>query len=576
MNSLLPFVNRFFDELEMYEDTVNGHSYKAYIHESIRTFLENESPENAFDVFRTFFDSYKISLGDEDNAFLDLIDILKEYESTAATLIDKQRDHYVHSVNVFITGLSIFAANGQYRLAFNSAVPEKEYENAYYTKNEEFFYRWGLASLFHDVGYPIEIVGNQINRFLGIITAVDGEEVKVKARISYDNFPALNHIREVTADPEAFSKAYLNAYGSAKYIDCFKPLDLMADHIHHTLGADQDEVLDALNGFVRKMGETGFIDHGYYSALIILRWYGYLIQKAEYNSQYLYWPVLDSATAILLHNWFRNVLRKDPFNLPPMSASAYPIAYLLILCDELQEWNREAHGIVTKTFTPVETVHMGINDGYLAATFISRNGYLPEGFASDKESFLRSLLNIDEVFPVGFDLDNEALSSLAPLKARMQGRIPRPLMENIEMLAIAINEKYNEKQLADHPGVPLNYANFSELPDDLKYSNLCQARRIYEKLEMVGLCLRKKGEPGSLDAIPERLVDLLAEKEHEYWMEERIASGWTLGEKNVENKTSPYLIPYSQLSEDVKDLDRATIRNIPALAYMIGMAVYEL
>ena len=93
---------------------------------------------------------------------------------------------------------------------------------------------------------------------------------------------------------------------------------------------------------------------------------------------------------------------------------------------------------------------------------------------------------------------------------------------------------------------------------------------------MVGLCLRRKGEPNSLDEIPERLVEILAEKEHEYWMEERIAAGWTPGEKNVEKKTTPYLIPYSELSEEIKDYDRVTIRNIPSLAYMIGMAVYEL
>jgi hypothetical protein len=36
------------------------------------------------------------------------------------------------------------------------------YPYSYDTRHEEFFYRWGLASLFHDVGYPVEIIGKQI------------------------------------------------------------------------------------------------------------------------------------------------------------------------------------------------------------------------------------------------------------------------------------------------------------------------------------------------------------------------------------------------------------------------------
>ncbi len=51
--------------------------------------------------------------------------------------------------------------------------------------------------------------------------------------------------------------------------------------------------------------------------------------------------------------------------------------------------------------------------------------------------------------------------------------------------------------------------------------------------------------------------------------------GWTYGEaKDNENKISPYLVPYDELSEEIKNLDRDTIRNIPALLGMIGMAVY--
>jgi hypothetical protein len=54
-----------------------------------------------------------------------------------------------------------------------------------------------------------------------------------------------------------------------------------------------------------------------------------------------------------------------------------------------------------------------------------------------------------------------------------------------------------------------------------------------------------------------------------------LANGWTLGEiKDIENKISPSLIPYDELSEEVKNLDRDSIRNIPRLLEKIGMGVY--
>jgi len=577
MSNCLPYVNKFFDELEMYEDEFRGHSYKAYNREAIRTFLENETQDNAFEVYRTFFDSYRISIPGNPDTFVDLVDELRNYEKTAATLIDKQRDHFIHAVNVFITGLSIYAMNGHFRQVFASSVPEKEYKNAYSTRGEEFFYRWGIASLFHDVGYPVEIVGNQLNRFIKLVADADNEtddEPVCRAKISYSNFEELNSIKKIVPEEE-FTKSYLEAYGSSKYADLYKPTELMANRIHIAFGADQDELADALGSAVQKMGESGFIDHGYYSALIVLKWYGYLIQKAGYKSEYFYWPVLDAATAILLHNWYGNALQKAPFNLGPMNAIDNPIAWLLILCDELQEWNREAHGRKTRLKNAAGTVHFGIRDGYMSSTFITGKDYLEDGFCDDKKSFLRKRLNINEVFPLGFDVDNESLQSLEPLKEKLEGPLPRPLLQNVEMLAIAIHERYNEKRLAEHPEEPLAYPDFSKLPDDIKYSNLRQARGIYDKLESVGLCLRRKGEPNDLSEIPDRYIEILAEKEHDDWMEERIAAGWTYGEKSVEKKTSPYLVPYSELSEEMKDYDRDTIRNIPELAYMIGMSVYE-
>ncbi|MFB0919685.1 MAG: hypothetical protein QMB62_02195, partial [Oscillospiraceae bacterium] len=171
MNDMNKYVERFFDELEVFEDIERGHCYKIFIKQAVLEFLNHETKETAFAVYRTFFDSYRITLKGSSNPFVDLLDVLKSYEENAAVLIDKQRDHYIHSVNVFILGLCIYAQNSKYRAAFRKSVMNRvDYPYAYDTKNEEFFYRWGLAALFHDVGYPVEIVGRQVNKFIDFAT----------------------------------------------------------------------------------------------------------------------------------------------------------------------------------------------------------------------------------------------------------------------------------------------------------------------------------------------------------------------------------------------------------------------
>ena len=94
-------------------------------------------------------------------------------------------------------------------------------------------------------------------------------------------------------------------------------MDLLAYAIYNTLGVDLNAVHKALTGFVDTMAKYGFIDHGFYSAIIVLKWYGYLIQSCSYKPAYFFYPVLDSASAILLHNYYKNVIMKAAFQQGP-------------------------------------------------------------------------------------------------------------------------------------------------------------------------------------------------------------------------------------------------------------------
>lgn len=56
--------------------------------------------------------------------------------------------------------------------------------------------------------------------------------------------------------------------------------------------------------------------------------------------------------------------------------------------------------------------------------------------------------------------------------------------------------------------------------------------------------------------------DATPSAQHEAWMADRIANGWTLGpERSEALKTHPMLIPYDQMPEEVKKKD-ALFKNI--------------
>ena len=71
-----------------------------------------------------------------------------------------------------------------------------------------------------------------------------------------------------------------------------------------------------------------------------------------------------------------------------------------------------------------------------------------------------------------------------------------------------------------------------------------------------------------------RLTEFLSRNAHEVWARERMADGWRWGPARDDvRKEHPGLVPYEQLSETEKALDRATametLKVITALGYCI-------
>ncbi|EKF85860.1 hypothetical protein [Methanobacterium formicicum] len=399
------FIKKFFDNLEIYEDQYHGTKYKKEIYISITQFLDNKTEINAYNVYKAFFEAYWIGIQDEVNPFLELTQRMKNFEEFNGKLLENHRDHYIHTVFVFLLGLSIFAENTNYRKIFSEyALDKSKYPDFYDTPNEEFFYRWGLSALFHDIAYPLEIIIKQTNEYIKFVSEYSdtigetGINIKLSTNNSFFNLPILK--------PRSESKDRFNAkYNKfqSRFLD--NSISLLAYTLYENFNLNLHEIKNNLDNFVENMNENNRIDHGFFSAIIMLKWYHYLIKRTNWNPAYFYFPILDSSSSILLHNYYKHTLMEDPFNLSQIRARQHPIAYLLILCDELQEWNREGYGKMDiKDDAPtdfdlfIDELELKIKYKYLQKT--NNNDFLKE-----KHEKISSIVKINDIFKNGIKIE---------------------------------------------------------------------------------------------------------------------------------------------------------------------------
>lgn len=566
------YVSKFFSELQISSD-----NNKEALEQSILAFLADETKDTAFDVYKIFFGTYRIKLKGSKNLFLDLLDMLSAYEERAATLINKQRDHFIHSLNVFILGICIYTQNAKYQVIFKKSVlHENKYDEKYKTDHEEFFFRWGLASLFHDVGYPVEIIGRQIEKFLQFATDADHDSKKgvIKAHLEFENFRRLNSIAEVIPKKEFISEFY-NQNESSVYIDLLQPIDLLAQKIHLTLDIPVEDIKNKLDTFTADMGKYGFIDHGFYSAIIVLKWYGYLIQITGQNPMRFYDAIVDSACAILLHNYYRNVIQKQ-FRCGPLNAERYPIAYLLMFCDEMQEWNRAGYGIIEKFRTQVSYAKIEIDNEIFKITYLTERGILKDKFIDDKKELFNSLLNIGGVFANGLHIACDTLEEVF-ISAKSDKAVPHPLLENMELLAREIHTDYIARQRSLNAPIYVD-EDFAKLEPSSRYSNLRQAMNMDKKLRKIGYALASaEFEGDGLEEVPLHIVEQYAVLEHDDWVNGKLRFGWKYAPDRDDTKQlHDCLLPWIELPEDQKEKDRNTGRNVVKLAKLAGMKVIKL
>ena len=141
---------------------------------------------------------------------------------------------------------------------------------------------------------------------------------------------------------------------------------------------------------------------------------------------------------------------------------------------------------------------------------------------------------------------------------------------SFETIARALHERWRAEQVAEGRPAP----SWSELDESRKESSRGQARDVAAKLRSIGCEIAPLRDWDASDfRFDSKEIETLAIAEHDRWMKERRADGWTFGDKDVELKKNPYLVPWNELPDSVKDWDRMFVTEYPAILAAVGLQV---
>lgn len=544
------FMNRVSGTLESERS-----EYVTYLKMSLYDFIRNSNSSNASNVYSYYMGMYRLSdqIG---GPLTDLIDVMHNYEVNASSLTDKHRDHYIHSVNVFILGIQMYECNSSIRKAFHDTYGLGTFD----TLDQCFLFIWGNAALFHDIGYPIEIASAQAKRFLRTVSSVCGFGKQTRVGLQIDPLADIISFNNYAWDGEN------------------NLISILTQGVQGNIEGPHDKISRLVSGYPQKMFDERYIDHGFFSAIIMLRSYAQSMQASGKTRDRFDHEVVVAASAILMHNLYPyNLANDDDFG--PLKLGEHPAGFLLMLCDTLQEWNRKGYGATNKNLSYPEYSGIYIDDDTLRINYVSKLTHLPQKFSDDKKAEILDSLDVISIFTDHFDItcsyDSVATDLEKDIEYHGRNGLPRPMLSAITEIAMAIHEDYNRNRLKEFPGKPLEYPTWDSLPQDLKYSNMCQALDYENKLGAIGYYIGSEGESVTSFTLEE--VEMMAILEHDRWVTERVTNGWVYGRnKDVSKRMSPYIAPWESIPEKIREYDREAVRNIIRILDMIGLKVIRI
>lgn len=534
---------------------------------AIKRFLGSGTKQNAFDIYFCYLEMF---VGDYEKTRR-MIELLSEFEANGSSLLMKHRDHYSHSVYVFILGLALFESNAIYRAAYIKYYKLSDVHEAAH----HFLRYWGLASLFHDIGYPFELPYEQVCSYF----EVSGDKRSTRPFVSYQNMKqfvvldenvkaALETIypgNQLMTSDELFAHAIVEDLGEAYNIDEKNMINFLTDKP------------------TRPDKYNFFMDHAYFSATVLLKkLFGEM--KCELNAGHI-----DALTAILLHN---SLFKFTISNKVPLKMELHPLAYMLMLCDELQCWDRTSYGRNTKAELYPMGIELSLSDNDIKATYLFDERESPkiECFVNEynkwektsgenkgstpvlkafskmyikqndgKSNFLKDIEKIVDLSGIILSVDTK----LAAKNYSDDAFLSESNFINLYNFAVILNGQWRdfgwkeahakgiveeERFLTDEENITKYSDAFKKLSLEYKLSNINQAKAFAKYLNVIGCFYTNK--PVDLEMVEEfdeEELQIIGKLEHQRWLQEHYDMGWEYGTPDKKKKNRDLL----RLHEDM-------------------------
>ena len=511
---------------------------------ALERFIDSGVAEDAYDVYYCYLEMFFGRYGKSKK----MVELLSEFEANGSSLLMKHRDHYSHSVYVFALGLAIFETNRHFRQAFHGFYGfEADVDSSGYSPRAAHFFLeyWGLTSLFHDIGYPFELPFEQVMSYY---------EVNQQTRGKNSLYLAYRNVEAATALSDAAEAHFDTLYGRTFHTI----IEVLAYDITQKLGS----TYGFSEGYLMHQLELKptapdqfnyFMDHAWFSAARL-----YTELQETYGND-LNRTHVDALSAILLHNSlykFTIAFYKDKAKGKPRLAMArHPLAYLLMLCDELQCWDRTAYGRNSRTELQPMAVRFDFGANRIAAEYVydadeqakidqynaeyaawkdgTKPGDAPRlkaysDMAEEKQRFVKDIESIVDLTDIPLTV---TCATEAANRKHKHIYLSNSNFLHIHDFAVALNARYAHEGHEDEVSTEQLEQEFEELSLEYKLSNINQVKSFSKYLHAIGCFYTDR--PVDFDMLKEftpEMTDLFAPMEHERWVREHQAMGWRCGD----------------------------------------------
>ena len=515
----------------------------------LEKFMDSAATQNAYTVFYCFLEIFFGNYG----KYKKQVELLSEYESNGSSLLMKHQDHYTHSVFVFALGLAIYETNENFRRTFHS----------YYHFDQEspraahfFLEYWGMTSLFHDIGYPFELTFEQVIAFFD---ADDDDRTANNPFIVYKNMETMTQLSPRAQ--EHFEKMYGRKF---RTID-----EVLAFDLTQKLGPFYSFSEEYLLKTLKKkpvMPESfcGYIDHAYFSSILLYHMLEAAMEsgadEGRLTRPQVFGPAhIDALGAILLHYdlYSYSIAAGDGEPKPRLSMDMHPLAWLLLLCDELQCWDRTAYGRNSRKELHPMAVEFNFSENRICARYMydekeqdkidkylwayvtwkqnGKCGVRPKlktysEMANEEKSFVKNIEQLVDTTCVPVTV----VCDTAPVdRGNKQIYLSHSSFLHIHDFAVALNSRRALEEDEDENDVERSIMekDFSTLSLEYKLSHINHVKAFSRYLnEIHCFYTDRQVDFDMLEAFTQEQIRRIAPLEYERWLREHQSMGWRMGD----------------------------------------------